>query len=155
MDRCLDLCYFFFFFWGGGGEGGVGWRFCFQIIFFVGGGFVFNSNGTVFFLFCGGTLLIFVQHSLTQFFSCMWGKCKCRTVCIFVLGQEQLNNCFWKIRVAFRRAGWCDLLQANLLICPDFAGYTGWEVLTVLDEWKMALVTVLVEVERVKMVVVF
>ena len=31
-------------------------------------------------------------------------------------------------------------------------GWTGWEVLTVLDEWKMALVTVLVEVERVKMV---
>ena len=48
-------------------------------------------------------------------------------------------------------------MQANLLIWADFAGWTswtGWEVLTVLDEWKMALVTVLVEVERVKMVVV-
>ena len=31
----------------------------------------------------------------------------------------------------------------------DSAGWTGWEVLTVHDEWKMALVTVLVEVERV------
>ena len=49
---------------------------------------------------------------------------------------------------------WCDLMQANLLISADFAGWTGWEALTVLDEWKMALVTVLVEVERVKMVVV-
>ena len=45
-------------------------------------------------------------------------------------------------------------MQANLLIWADSAGRTGWEVLTVLDEWKMALVTVLVEVERVKMVVV-
>ena len=31
---------------------------------------------------------------------------------------------------------------------------TGWEVLTVHDEWKMAQVTMLVEVERVKMDVV-
>ena len=45
-------------------------------------------------------------------------------------------------------------MQANLLIWADSAGWTGWEVLTVHDEWKMALVTVLVEVERVKMVVV-
>ena len=52
--------------------------------------------------------------------------------------------------MALRRAGWCDLGQANLLIWADFAG---WEVLTVL-EWKMALVTVLVEVERVKLAVV-
>ena len=36
----------------------------------------------------------------------------------------------------------------------DYAGWTGWEVLTVLDVWKMALVTVLCEVERVKMAVV-
>ena len=44
------------------------------------------------------------------------------------------------------------LVQANLLIWADSAGWTGWEVLTVHDEWKMALVTVLVEVEveRVK-----
>ena len=55
--------------------------------------------------------------------------------------------------MAIRRAGWCDFLQANLLIWADFADWTGWEVLTVLDEWKMAQVTVLVEVERVKMVV--
>ena len=24
---------------------------------------------------------------------------------LFVFGQQQLNNCFWKIRVALRRAG--------------------------------------------------
>ena len=46
------------------------------------------------------------------------------------------------------------LLRANPLIWADSAGWTGWEVLNVLDEWKMALVTVLVEVERVKMAVV-
>ena len=45
-------------------------------------------------------------------------------------------------------------MQADLLIWADFAGWTGWEVLTVLDERMMALVTVLVVVERVKMVVV-
>ena len=45
-------------------------------------------------------------------------------------------------------------MHADLFIWADFAGWTGWEVLTVLDEWKMALVTVLVEVERVKMAVV-
>ena len=42
------------------------------------------------------------------------------------------------------------LMRANPLIWVDSAGWTGWEVLTVLDEWKMALV----EVERVKMAVV-
>ena len=46
-------------------------------------------------------------------------------------------------------------MQADLLIRSHSAGWTGWEILTVLDEWKMALVTVLVEVERVKMVVVY
>ena len=45
------------------------------------------------------------------------------------------------------------LVWANLLIWADSAGWTGWEVLTVHDEWKMVLVTVLVEVERVKMAV--
>ena len=66
----------------------------------------------------------------------------------------QLINCFWKIRVALRRAGLVRLVQANLLIWADSAGWIGWEVLTVHDEWKMALVTVLVEVERLKMAVV-
>ena len=49
-----------------------------------------------------------------------------------------------------------QLVQANPLIWTysDSAGWTCWEVLNVLDEWKMALVTVLVEVERVKMAVV-
>ena len=46
------------------------------------------------------------------------------------------------------------LVQANPLIWAFSAGWTGWEFLTVHDEWKMALVTVLVEVERVKMAVV-
>ena len=40
------------------------------------------------------------------------------------------------------------------LIWSDSVGWTGWEVLTVIDKWKMALAMVLVEVERVKMVVV-
>ena len=43
-------------------------------------------------------------------------------------------------------------MRANPLIWADFdsAGWTGWEVLNVHDEWKMALV----EVETVKMAVV-
>ena len=53
--------------------------------------------------------------------------------------------------MALRRAGF---LWANSLIWAESAGWTGWEVLTVLDEWKMTLLTVLVEVERVKMAVV-
>ena len=65
---------------------------------------------------------------------------------------RSFNNCSLKIRVALIRASFCDLMQADLLIWADSAGWTGWE--TVLDEWKMALVTSLVEVERVKMVVV-
>ena len=56
--------------------------------------------------------------------------------------------------MALRRAGLVRLVQANPLIWAESAGWTGWEVLTVLDEWKMALVPVLVEVERVKMAVV-
>ena len=62
--------------------------------------------------------------------------------------------------IIFGRFGWLikgpslmQLVQANLLIWADSAGWTGWEVLTVHDEW-MALVMVLVEVERVKMAVV-
>ena len=43
-------------------------------------------------------------------------------------------------------------MEADLLIWADSAGWTGWEDLTVLDEWKMALAMVLLEVERVKMV---
>ena len=56
--------------------------------------------------------------------------------------------------MALRRAGFGVTCAANLLIWADSAGWTGWEVLTVLDEWKIALVTVLGEVERVKMAVV-
>ena len=51
--------------------------------------------------------------------------------------------------------GWLVRLNAgSSAIWADSAGWTCWEVLTVLDEWKIALVTVLVEVERVKIVVV-
>ena len=46
------------------------------------------------------------------------------------------------------------LVRPNLLIWADSAGWTGWEVLTTHDGWKIALVTVLVEVEKVKMAVV-
>ena len=56
--------------------------------------------------------------------------------------------------MALIRAYWCNLMLANLLIWADSDCWTGWEVLTVLAEWEMARVTVLVEVERVKMVVV-
>ena len=75
-------------------------------------------------------------------------------MCFLFLGKDiQLINCFWKIRVALKRAGLVRLVQANLLIWADSVGWTGWEFLTVLDEWKMALVTVLFDVERIKMVV--
>ena len=43
-----------------------------------------------------------------------------------------------------------QLVLANPLIWVDSAGWTGWKVLTALDEWKK---TVLVEVKRVKMAV--
>ena len=46
------------------------------------------------------------------------------------------------------------LVRANPLIWADSACWTGWEVLTVHDEWKMALVMVPFEVERVKMAMV-
>ena len=44
-------------------------------------------------------------NSFTQFFWCIWGKCKCWMAYFFVFGQQQLNKCFWKFRVALRRAG--------------------------------------------------
>ena len=50
--------------------------------------------------------------------------------------------------------GWCDFMQADLLIWADPAGWTGWKVMTFLDEWKIARLMVVVEVERVKRVVV-
>ena len=53
---------------------------------------------------------------------------------LFLSKDKHLNNCFWKIRVALKRAIWCDLTQADLLIWADFAGWTGWEVLTVIDK---------------------
>ena len=68
-----------------------------------------------------------------------------------------------RLLIAFGRFGWplkgpglVRLVRANLLIWADSdsVGWTGWEVLNVHDEWKMALVTVLVEVKRVKMAVV-
>ena len=53
-------------------------------------------------MFLGGTYL-FVQHSLIHshnfFVYSDVGRCAS-----FVLGQQELNNCFWKIQVALRRA---------------------------------------------------
>ena len=46
------------------------------------------------------------------------------------------------------------LVRANPLTWADSAGWTGWEVLIVLDEWQVALVTVPLEGYRVKMAVV-
>ena len=51
-------------------------------------------------------------------------------------------------------AGFGATCAANPLIWVDSAGWTGWEVLTVHDGWKMTLVTVLVKVERMNMAVV-
>ena len=56
--------------------------------------------------------------------------------------------------MALKRAWLVQLVRANPLIWADSACWTGWEVVTVHNKWKMALVTVLVEVERVKMTVV-
>ena len=102
-------------------------------------------------------LYLFSIHTFihTTFF-CTVGRCKCWTVCFF---------CFWaqicSLILVFGQFGWplkgldlVRLVQANLLIWADSAGWTGWEVLSVHDEWKMALVMVMVEVERVKMAVV-
>ena len=84
-------------------------------------------------------------HSFTQFFSCFSGSQGVGRCALLILGKDkQLNNCFWKIGLALKKAGWCDLMQADLLIWADFANWTGWEVLTVLDKWKMALVVMIV-----------
>ena len=73
-------------------------------------------------------------------------------VLLLFLGIEiWLINCFWNIRVALRNSSLVRLVQTDLLIWADSAGWTGREILTVHDEWKKALVTVLVEVEGVKM----
>ena len=56
--------------------------------------------------------------------------------------------------MALKRDGLVRLVRANLLIWADSTGWTGSEVMTLHDEWKMALMTVLVEVERVKIVMV-
>ena len=73
---------------------------------------------------------------------CFWTY-TCRLLIVFV-----------RFRLPLKGPGLVRLVQVNLLIWADFdpAGWTGWGVLTVHDEWKMA--QVLVEVERVKMAVV-
>ena len=107
---------------------------------------------------CVGILFLVINiHSfIPTIFFCIFGGSVSVGQCAFCFwATASISiNCFGKIRVALKRAGWCNLMQAHLLIWADSAGWTGWEVLTVLDEWKMALVTLLVEVERVKMVVV-
>ena len=104
MDWCLDL----YLFWGGGGgecsyeiEFCLGWGW-FYLEFL---GDYFLLRGFFYYFFCSGTLLIFVQHSLihSHIFFMYLGKVE--VLCFFVFEQQQLNNCFWKIRVALRRAG--------------------------------------------------
>ena len=56
-----------------------------------------------------GTLIIFVQHSLIHshnFFCVLLGSVSVGRCALFVLGLSnmQLVNCFWKIRVALKRA---------------------------------------------------
>ena len=92
----------------------------------------FTHSHNVFYVF-GGSV------SVGRCAFLFWGK------------DKQLNNCFWKIPVPLKRAWLVRLVRANPLIWADSAG---WKVLTVHDEWKMALVTMLVEIDRVKMAVV-
>ena len=100
---------FFFFFWRGWGWfyleflGVTGQLFKFFLLLFF-----FSVLWWNFINIC-----LTFTHSFT-FFLCIWGKCKCWTVCFFVFGQQQLNNCFWKVWVALRRASWCDWCR---LIC--------------------------------------
>ena len=57
-----------------------------------------------------GSLFIFVQHSLIpshNFFRVLWGSVsvgRCAFFCFWAI-KQMLNNCFWKIRVALKRAG--------------------------------------------------
>ena len=124
MGLCLDLCvifwgvgwggtlllkYFYFFLVGVVFFQILGRQFFFKFLFqfFL---FLFSVLWWKFITFCST-----FTHSFTQTFSCFGGNCKCWKVCFFVLGKDkQLNNCFWKILVALRRAGWCDLCR---LIC--------------------------------------
>ena len=66
-------------------------------------------------------------------------------VLFLFLGINIQVNCFSKIQVALKRAWLVQLVQANPLIWADSAGWSGWEVVTVHDEWKMAQVTVLIK----------
>ena len=59
----FKVFFFFFFFLGGGGGGGGGGGWCWKFIYIC-------STFT---------------HSFTQFFPCTVGKCKCWTVCFFLL----------------------------------------------------------------------
>ena len=61
--------------------------------------------------------MVFKIHSFIHtIFFMFWGVSVSVGQCAFLfLGKDkQLNNCFWKILLAFRRAGWCDLCR---LIC--------------------------------------
>ena len=106
---------FYNFFCGVGGWGWLALEFLgnkFYLIFFC---FFLNNFLTflpffiIFFLFCGGTLLIFVQHSLIHshnFFHVLLGSVSVRRCAFLFLGIDiQVFNCFWKIQVALRRAG--------------------------------------------------
>ena len=85
-----------------------------------------------FFFFFGGGGLFFVCASLIHSHNlfCVFGRSVSGGQCAFsVLGSnQQLNNCFGKIQVALISGYWYDLMQANLLIWADAAGWTGWEL---------------------------
>ena len=167
VDWCLDLCYWLFggldfccvnFLWGW--VVGVA---CFEILFiyfftsFFNNLLTFFSIFLLFFFFLWWNFINICLNSLIHlhnFFRVLWEVCW--MLCLF---------CFWaytfRLLIVFGRFGWpleglvlVRLVRTYPLIWPNSAGWTGWEVLTVLDEWKMALVMVLVEVERVKMAVV-
>ena len=105
------LKFFFFFFWWG-------------LVYFLNLGrkfffkFLFQNFFHFFFCFVMEVVLFFVQHSLihSHNFFCVFGESVSVGRCAFLfLGKDkQVNNCFWKIWVALRRGGWCDLCR---LIC--------------------------------------
>ena len=116
MGLCLDLCYLF---WG---------KFRFKIIFlnwfyleFLVDNSFLNLKKKFFLCFVvelSISICSTFTHSFTHFhtfFSCIWGSVSVGRCAFLFLGIDtQLINCVWKIRVALRRASWCELCR---LIC--------------------------------------
>ena len=70
---------------------------------------------------------LFNIHSLIHTFFCVFGGSGSVGWCAFFVfwgTTSSFNNCFWKIWVALIRAYWCDLMQADLLVWADSAGWT-------------------------------